>query len=350
MAHFLLNIYLLTFLLPTKAVAFAEWKDVKDPTLEELSCQFFSLESGKFKIKEHSSPADLAESGLGDPVFIVVDKKNKPIGVIKTISTDSQDGRRSFKSEFESLDFLNHLPLKKFHTIKLKGIAETTVHGEKTGLIAEEFAHGYSLNVYLKKIATTLSNKERKKLLSELNKGVEKTAIALAELHKFKMYSHPAHNYLIKFDSDRPPGPYGLIHGDTHPGNIFYDSKTDTLTFIDFGSSHIDREGAPVLQDASNFLLTLEIFAAYYHLTSSEISSLTTTFLTFYQAEIPAASDNALAFYKSYYIKAFANPVGWDPEQSSQAKFINNYCNQELLTFTTSEKQTEVLAITLSRA
>ncbi len=330
MTPILLNIYLLSFLLPSSGTSFAEWKDVQNPPLEELSCSFFSLKPEECTIKEHSSPTDLAESGLGDPVFIVVDKNNSPIGVVKTISLKLPDGKKSFKSEFESLNKLNHLHLKKFHTIKLKGTAETTINGEKTGLIAEEFAPGSSLNHYLKKIAHTSDPHEREKLLTELNRGVEKTALALAELHQYKKFSHPAHNYLIKFDTDHPPGPYGLIHGDTHPGNIFYDAKTDTLSFIDFGSSHLGREGAPVLQDASNFLLTLEIFSAYYHLTTAEIHTLTQTFTEGYQTHMPAATSEALAFYRSYYIKAFANPTTWDSEQSHQAKFIHSYCNEEL--------------------
>ncbi len=319
MIPFHLNIYLLSIF----SSSF-----LQDETIEEFSTKFFEVKEGEFQIKEHSSPSDLAEAGQGDPIFIVIDKNGSPIGVIKTISTEFPDGRAHFKAEYESLDFLSHLNLKNFHTIKFKGIGETTLNGEKKGIIAEEFAKGLSINQFLKKISKTSNSKKRGVLLTELNRGLKKTALALAELHQVKKFSYPAQSYLIKFDTDHPPGPSGIIHGDTHPGNIFYDPKTDRVSFIDFGSTHITREGAPILQDAGNFLLTFEIFAAYYHLSSDEISELTNNFLSTYKSKIPEATDVAINFYKNYYVKTFASTETWDKKSSDQAEFIHSYCHK----------------------
>ncbi len=327
MNGFHLNIYLLSFLLPWGGTAFAEWKDVREPELNELTEKFFSVEKDHFTLKEHSSPTDLAESGQGDPVFIVTDKKNSPIGVIKTISIEESDGLNSYKAEFTALDTLSHIPFKTFHITEPKGSGEIVLDGKKTGLIAEEFAPGNSLNYFLKKIANS-KGKEREELMNHLLRGVEKTALAMAELHRYKTFVTPAHNYLIKFDTDRLPGPYGIIHGDTHPGNIFYDPKTDTLSFIDFGSTHLERKGAPILQDVGNFLLTLEIFSAYYKLSPYEAADLENIFITTYRSQIPYATDKAIEFYKRYYIKTFLNSPNSDAAQSSQAKFIQSYCNQ----------------------
>ena len=327
MKGFHLHIYLLSFLLPGAGIPFAEWKDVKEPDLSELTEKFFSVEKDEFSLKEHSSPADLAESGQGDPVFIVTDKKNNPIGVIKTISIEETDGKNSYKAEFAALDTLSHVPFKTFHIIQPKGSAETILNGKKTGLIAEELAAGNSLNHLLKKIANARGI-ERKSLFNELNRGVEKAALAMAELHQYKTFAYPAHNYVIKFDTDHPPGPYGIIHGDTHPGNIFYDANSDTLSFIDFGSTHLERKGAPILQDVGNFLLTLEIFSAYYKLSPTEAATLENNFMEIYRSKIPHATDKAIEFYKRYYIKTFLNSQIFDAAQSSQAKFIQSYCNE----------------------
>ena len=317
MAPFLLHIYLLSI-----------FQINGNQELEKISARFFSLPEEEITLKEHSAPTDLAESGLGDPIFVVYDKEKKPIGVVKTISTESFEGKRLFKAEFQALDTLSHLPLKTFHVITPKGMAETTLNGKSTGLIAQEYASGKSINNYFKSIDRARSQKDRDRLLNELERAVEKTAIALAELHLYKTFSYPAQNYLIKFDSDNLPGPYGLIHGDTHPGNIYYDQETDTLSLIDFGSAHLERKGAPVLQDAANFLLTLEIFAAYYHLTPEEITSLKNRFTTTYSLKVPGATDEALQFYKSYYVKAFANPESWGEDSSHQARFIHSYCTE----------------------
>ncbi|MBM3194091.1 MAG: hypothetical protein FJZ59_07675 [Chlamydiae bacterium] len=319
MNTFHLNIYLLSI--------FSLGSD-KEAQIEEFSSKFFEIKQEDFQIKEHSSPSDLAEAGQGDPVFIVKDKKGNPIGVIKTISTKFPDGRAHFKAEYEALDFLSHLQLKNFHTVKFKGIAETTLDGEKKGIIAEEFAKGLSINQFLKNISKTKNNQKRELLLRELNRGLEKTAIALAELHQVKKFSYPSQSYLIKFDTDHPPGPSGIIHGDTHPGNIFYDPKTDQISFIDFGSTHLAREGAPILQDAGNFLLTFEVFASYYHLTPNEIDKLTHTFLETYKSKIPEATNESINFYKNYYIKTYASTETWDEEASDQAEFIHSYCRE----------------------
>ncbi len=321
MAPFLLHIYLLS-------IFFSGFQVTEDKDLKLFAARFFSKDPSEINLKKHSSPGDLAESGLGDPIFMVFDKNDSPLGVIKTISIDGPSGKKLFQAEFQALDTLSHLPLKTFHVITPKGMGEITLDGKKSGLIAEEYAKGKSINGYLKAMDQSRGDAERAKLFSELRRAVEKTAIALAELHLYKSFPYPAQNYLLKFDSDDLPGPFGLIHGDTHPGNIFYDAKTDTLSLIDFGSAHVERNGAPVLQDAGNFLLTLEIFASYYHLSAEEIDILKNTFTTIYTLKVPGATDGALEFYKNYYVKSFASPSSWDKGQSNQAQFIHSYCNE----------------------
>jgi serine/threonine protein kinase len=316
---FHLNIYLLSLLAPAPETLTQE-------EIKEFSNTFFSKNEEELTLKEHSAPKDLAEAGLGDPIFMVLDKNKQAIGVIKTISIEDPDGRASFRAEYEALDQINHLPLKHFHAIHLRGTSETI----SQGIIAQDFAKGSSLNSYLKKISKTSNSKERTLLLNQLKRAVSLTATSLAELHNYQSFPYPEQKYLMKYDTDHPPGPFGMIHGDTHPGNIFYDEKTDSLTFIDFGSANLSEYGAPVLQDAANFLLTLEIFASYYKLNQAEITLLTETFTTNYQAQIPSATPEALTFYKNYFLKTFADPDNWDPKFSDQSQFIQTYCHNSL--------------------
>ncbi len=319
MILFHLNIYLLSLLAPLS----------EKPTpqeIKEISTSFFSLTKSELRLKEHSAPKDLAEAGLGDPIFMVLNGENQPIGVIKTVSIDDPDARASFEAEYKTLDLINHLPLKNFHAIQLRGTSET----KSLGIVAEDVAKGSSLNTYLKMISNSSSIEKRSQLLHELKMAITHTANALAELHNYQSFPYPEQKYLMKYDTDQPPGPFGIIHGDTHPGNIFYDAKSDFLTFIDFGSANLSGEGAPVLQDAANFLLTFEIFASYYRLTPEEITLLTNSFIATYQAQIPSATLESLTFYKNYYIKTFANPENWDPKFSDQSHFIQTYCYNNL--------------------
>ncbi len=314
----------------SSGVSFAEEKSVKEPLLEELSANFFDIDKKNIQIKQHSSPTDLAEAGQGDPVFLVYTKDNKPLGVIKTISIENPDGRFNYKSEYESLEFMNRGNFKNFHMIQFKGIAETTFHGKKTALIAEETAKGNSLNYYLKKIGKSTNRKEREKNLHMLKRGIYKLGYALGELHKYKTYKNPSHDYVMKFDLEKLPGPYGIIHGDTHPGNIFFDPNTDTLSFIDFGSMNLHQKGAPVLQDAANFLSVLEIFSSYYHLSEEEQKDLKNTFLMSYHREIPEANQDSISFYQNYYFKLFASLDNFDEKQKDQGSFIQHYSEKKL--------------------
>jgi serine/threonine protein kinase len=319
-------------LFPSSGTQFAEQKRVDQPCIEELSSRFFDLDEDNIQIKKHSSPTDLAEAGQGDPVFMVYSKKGESKGVIKSVLIETPEGAYSFKSEYESLMYLNQARFKNFHMLKLRGIGEMDVDGKTYGLIAEEFAKGYSINHYLKMIGKSQNKKTRTENFNELQKAVKKLGSALAELNCYHKYSKPSHDYVMKFDSENLPGPYGIIHGDTHPGNIFYDPKTDTISFIDFGSMNLKQKGAPVLQDAGNFLSILEIFSSYYSLTDSELNQLKSSFLETYRSEIPEATEESISFYENYFFKTFASLENSDKMQKHQASFIHDYCEKKLET------------------
>ncbi len=332
MKHFLLNIFFLAFLFSSPGTEFAEQKKVNQPCIEELSSRFFNLDEKNIQIKEHSSPTDLAEAGQGDPVFLVYDKNDETKGVIKAISLETPEGAYSYKSEYESLMYLNQARFKNFHMLELRGIGEVEMNGKTYGLIAEEFAKGYSINHYLKMIGKSQNKKIRKENFDKLQKAVKKLGSALGELNHFHPYSKPSHDYVMKFDSENLPGPYGIIHGDTHPGNIFYDAQTDTISFIDFGSMNLKQKGAPVLQDAGNFLSILEIFSSYYSLSDIELNELKLSFLETYQKAIPEATKESIAFYETYFFKTFASLENSDKKQRHQASFIHDYCEKKLET------------------
>jgi hypothetical protein len=93
---------------------------------------------------------------------------------------------------------------------------------------------------------------------------------------------------------------------------------------------NLHQKGAPVLQDAANFLSVLEIFSSYYHLSEEEQKDLKNTFLMSYHREIPEANQDSISFYQNYYFKLFASLDNFDEKQKDQGSFIQHYSEKKL--------------------
>lgn len=300
-------------------------------TLTRLSQEILSLEEPT--IKEHQAPDDIAESGGESTIFFVYDK-GQPIAVIKKYLLDNSH----FESEYLIMTELNTTAFREFHPVHLIATAEEEVDGAKVGFIIETIAPGKSLNHYLQELSKTKFIK-RAKLFSELKRGVEKTALGLAELHGQKIFDQPSRYYENRYDNiaeeagegvvESLPGPFGYIHGDAHFGNIFYDTKTDSAHFIDFSSTYASKNGGPIGQDVANIILALDAFGSYYQLAGAEIQTLKNTFLTTYRSHGPEISDETIAFYRHYFLLIYTSQFTED-ENIEQAKYFYNYCKEEL--------------------
>lgn len=250
---------------------------------KEISLQLSSFfpEEKHLSLKRQFSPSDIAESGNDTTTIGFIYKENSdPVGIVKIIELDHAT-KKTFSHEVEALAFFNTLPLSHFHPVFFFGSKEISIKGSSYGLIVESIAPGKSLNQSLK---------ERD--IEEIKIALKEIGISLKELHSLKSFDQPDPSYLTRYGNEvAKRGPFTLIHGDAHPGNIFYDKKTNKVTFIDFASADAARQGAPCHLEIANFLLTLEILSEYYDLPFVELKE---TFLSSYSLPI---DEESLSYY-----------------------------------------------------
>lgn len=332
----LLNIHLLPLPMDQTTTPDARQIAATQITVEDdlaiFSENFFDLPFEELTLKNHSSPADMAETGLVENgIYFVYDRSGDALGVLKIMPTSDYDDELMFEDEYTALDELRQYSFKHFHLVNLFGRAHGEVNGEDTLVLAESIAPGKSINQLIKNYAKMSSGSGKTKALGEIKDGVRETALAMAELHKKfpKLSSNPT--YLSKY-SGYLPGPYGLIHGDAHPGNIFYDKESGHVTFIDFQMTPDLSEGGPVGYDLANFIITVDMLGKYKNIPANETDALIDEFLSNYQANGPAISLNDIKYYQTKIYERYANL----PEEeitgpdSGQARFIHDYCVEKL--------------------
>jgi hypothetical protein len=108
---------------------------------------------------------------------------------------------------------------------------------------------------------------------------------------------------------ERNPGAASVVHGDFHPGNVFYDAASGRVTFIDAARVHqsIGAAGNPIAssaRDVASFHATLELFGGQYGVSGSRVSALQSAFMEGYAstAAANAFTPEALAFYRARFV------------------------------------------------
>jgi hypothetical protein len=102
------------------------------------------------------------------------------------------------------------------------------------------------------------------------------------------------------------PGGAALIHGDAHPGNVFWDASTG-VTFIDTPHSHfsMDMDGNPIgspVRDVTNMAQRLGRFLRPVRSSEVEIADIQTTFIDAYaRSGGPTLPDSARIAFNSRY-------------------------------------------------
>ncbi len=295
--------------------------------LAHLSESFFEKPFSELVLKNHYSPADMAESGLYDgAVFYVYDNEGNKIGVIKTIPSSDQEDQELFRSEVESLQKFQKMSFRHFHSIKILGDATGDIDGEENLILAETVAKGVTINQLIKDFSKMSSPSGKKEAFLALQVAVKETGAALGELHAKspKMKANP--EYLKKYNNHLP-GPYGIIHGDAHPGNIFYDKKTNQITFIDFQMTPPISKGGPAGVDIAQFLVSLELMTKYRDFSDQQVEELREAFLQAYRENGPKISDQEIVFYEKKVFKRYARMSGdsLKGRDGHQARFIKDY-------------------------
>ena len=313
-----------------KHVEVTQISDADD--LAIFSENFFDRPFSQLILKNHLSPADMAETGLIEGgIYFVYDKTGNTLGVLKAMPTAYDDDVALFEDEYSAIDGLSHLSFKNFHTVNLFGRAQGEINGEDMLVLAESVAPGQTINQLIKDYSKMSSSPGKEQAINDIEAGVDATAVALAELH-LKSPKSQANSYYLKKYNGHLPGPYGIIHGDTHPGNIFYDKKNAQSTFIDFQLAPDLQVGGPVGYDIANFLVTTELMGKYKKIPDSDMERLCTSFVSTYRANGVTISDSDITYYKTKIYERYANiPDDWlEGPDAHQAAFISEYSKKKL--------------------
>jgi len=276
--------------------------------LKRINNRFFNLEFVTFK--KLMAGEDLAESGKGSTIYFAYSDKGTPLAVIKQVPVEDCYDRKELKNEISSLYERYFRNTKHFTVPRLIGTAEFSSEQQSSAYIVETMAQGKSINQLVKDVAKSKGIKRGRAMVT-LNKAMENTALSFAEFHSLQPKSSYSPYYDHEYSAMKQgtfKGPYGIIHGDAHLGNIFYDTKSSKTTFIDLSFMPESLKGAPVGLDSGKFIFTLEGIASFYGLTENEISQLTSTYTNTYLAHNPKMTKELIDQYTEIAYKSYAFP------------------------------------------
>jgi hypothetical protein len=107
---------------------------------------------------------------------------------------------------------------------------------------------------------------------------------------------------------ERNPGAASVVHGDFHPGNVFYDAATGRITVIDAARVHqsIGVSGGPIAspaRDVASFNATIDLFGGGYGIGPTQRQALQAAFMEGYTSTVGANAftAEALAFYRARF-------------------------------------------------
>lgn len=335
--NILLNIHLLP--MPAHANYEAETRQVEVKQISAVddlaifSENFFNKPFNDLVLKNHTSPADMAETGLiENGIYFVYDKKGNSLGVLKVMPMGDLDDEILFEEEFSALNHLRNLKFKHFHLVNLFGRAQGVVAGEDSLVLAESVAPGKTMNSLIREYGKSVTPIGKRQAFEKLKAGVKETAVAMAELHN-KSPKLKANPYYLKKYSGYLPGPWGIIHGDAHPGNIFYDQATNQTTFIDFQMTPDLALGGPVGYDVANFMTTMEILGQYKDLSEAQTKEMSDLFLNTYRKSGSTLTANDVSYYQQKIYKRYASipESEIDGPDAKQLKFIKSYCQTRII-------------------
>jgi hypothetical protein len=276
--------------------------------LKRINSRFFNREPVTFK--QLMPGEDLAEAGKGSTIYFAYANDGAPIAIIKKLPMEDSYDRAEMKDEVSSLHEQFFRNKKNFKVPRLIGTVEFTSETERSAYIIETVAQGKSINALIKEAASTTGDKHFRAMRT-LREAVENTAKSFAEFHNIKHYKTYSH----KYDETYAPvkngdfkGPYGIIHGDAHLGNIFYNPKTHKTTFIDLSFMPRSLAGAPVGLDSGKFIFTLEGLCAFYGFNNQDTQELVNVYTSTYLAANPKMDKGMIDEYTMIAYKDFAYP------------------------------------------
>lgn len=315
--------------------------DASQDGLRKFAAKSLNLAEEKLTIKnpvEGSADAAGAKGVSGAPVFLVRDENGQISGVIKKFPEKLLP---VMGAELVSMQTLKNLGLRQSHSI-------TALEGAKLpdgGALLLSPASGSAIDDLFERAGRLPDGPERQVAINELRDAMRRIGVAGAELHtvppgsavrpatalqehigivKEKLEKIVAALPKLKLEKGserlsardlqtrvdeliegvkRNPGAASVIHGDFHPGNIFFD-KEKGVTLIDLGRLHesLDVGGRPIgppARDYAGFHQEITHFGRILKLRDSEIDELSNIFKEAYQRKGPALTDEATRFFRA---------------------------------------------------
>jgi Ser/Thr protein kinase RdoA (MazF antagonist) len=256
----------------------------------------------------------------GAPVYFVHDGQGNLTAVLKIFPRVEEMVR-----ELSALDRLGSPEFTRFRIPTSPGVAVVDLPGGTAGAAVFSVAPGRSVYDMINDVDQT-APADRPAALAEVRQAVWESGAALAELHSqpagsggpvdrgFLEFNHGLarrelaavlayRQKLLDNDLDpdqlamrvdetisaalAAPGGAALMHGDAHPGNIFWD-PTARVTFIDISHGHfgMDAAGVPIgspARDVANMVERLAHFSVEAGFEWHETQDLQSAFLDAYQ-------------------------------------------------------------------
>ncbi|MDX8430401.1 MAG: AarF/UbiB family protein [Candidatus Algichlamydia australiensis] len=247
---------------------------------------------------------DLTSVGFNSEVFFQTGANGQCIAVTK-----KYDATKTLLKEKKALEYLAHTSYENFSAPQILNIST------ERNLLTMTPAHGRQLSELIHNSDFEL-----------LKRAVRKTALSFSELHsKTNTYKKKVPNSYLKqqerieegvklltsrrvrkkFDRlkaamEKETLAPAVIHGDPHPGNLFYDDQNDQLIMIDLVSMapSLQRDrGGPLARDAIYARNYIKLEAEYCGLTKAQIAELMEIFDTNYTVEIPTSTREFYDFF-----------------------------------------------------
>jgi hypothetical protein len=280
--------------------------------------EFTSAALGK-PMKLDRVPSGGANGQSGASVFLA---KNASDGVVIAVTKIFPNAEELVR-ELSSLERLRSKQFTEHFTVP-DPLAAAQVKNDSSfgGILVSKVAQGQSIVDLIASVSNSKTDQERRKALNALKKAVIGTAKALARLHTLppgsgrevsesylrfhidltrklasKVAKHPSvyetigklciEEFLEQLNESITAcgaefGKSALVHGDAHPGNIFWDPLAG-ITFIETPTLHysMDAAGAPIAapeRDISNFEQRLAHYCQHFNVSNEETETLQDTF------------------------------------------------------------------------
>ncbi|HWO67264.1 MAG TPA: phosphotransferase [Umezawaea sp.] len=256
----------------------------------------------------------------GAPVLRIVDATNRLLGVLKVFPSQEQ-----FAMELSALARLGRVKIVGGRAVAALGVARTSKGPRAAGMVVSTAARGSDVEGMMRDTGATPTGPARARMFGQLSTAVAGIGRTLAHLHTTPSGSGgPVASAFLRRHIDdmvdrrdkltgfrdelaiagidvtelqsridrlvarfrANPGGSALVHGDSHPGNYFFDAAAG-VTIIDTTTLHfsIDARGTPIgapSRDVANFAQQLAHYSVALKLTRTEVAALQSVFRAAY--------------------------------------------------------------------